>query len=776
MKKIISGVLICTMLLTMCGLTAFAAPMSKNQVEEVFRGLFDDSIDEAPNLGRAYRFVSKDQVEALTKISGTTLPTPSNKGEALTVAVAKLMAFVTAKQSTNTVSDTDISNAAEKFASEKNGAYSAAEVLDEMTNGKMNKNALGALLYGFRSTIRKDAKANPSAYTDLLAKSDTAEFTNGTKALASRLLVDILSNTQSGSLKAAIAEMQTTGALSAAIAENDEFVTAIANAVTLVPAISAVAIDTILSGVLETRINVYSSATSTTPMKTIEPNQSVGTISGKNSLYLEVVSSASDLLGKDNTVQKEEDLNLNMTGWFDVYAKDANLTVEKDAGGRIKLTGNDADSSGILKFYRNTDADFDTTEQNVTLLFIELNVATSKSQSQGKSSGGSSTTVTIVPDTTVKPGEIKAGTKVKLFPSITTGKIYYTVDGTEPSVDANGNLLGTTKLYTGEVIINEDTVIKAIAVTANGQTKSEVYTYNYTVSGVDVRISLPSGVVKYGTEVTLSTTKGKDIYYTVDGTEPALDENGNPTGTTKKYESPLVITEDTTVKAIAINEEGVISTIANEAYTLAPQLIEEHIAYIQGDDLGNFNPELPVTRAEIATIFSRITVKKMFIDTELKTTFTDVSEDDWYYKEIAYAQHLGIITGYEDGTFRPDNYITRAEFAAVASRYDRLEDINENIFSDVSSLHWAFMMINSAYKKGWVAGYEDGTFKPDSFIKRCEVVTIVNRMLQRDAKAEFEGKDLSGLIIFPDSANIDMHWAFYEVVESSNTHDNPNKK
>ena len=165
----------------------------------------------------------------------------------------------------------------------------------------------------------------------------------------------------------------------------------------------------------------------------------------------------------------------------------------------------------------------------------------------------------------------------------------------------------------------------------------------------------------------------------------------------------------------------------------------------------------------------------MNIDTTAKATFTDVSESDWYYNAIAFMENAGVIKGYEDGSFRPNNYITRAEFAAIASRYDRLDDINENIFSDVTSLHWAFMMINSASKKGWVTGYEDGTFKPDSFIKRSEVVTVVNRMLQRNAEAEFKDKDLSDLIIFPDAKDINMHWAFYEIVEASNTHENPNK-
>ena len=774
MKKFISGILVCAMLITMCGSFALAAPgdvMSKQDVKEVFMGQFSDSVDEHPNLERAYRFVSKDQVEALKKISEETF-SPSTDDEVLTTAIVKLMAFVTEKQPTNTISAGDIDAAANIFVEKYTvgSVYkSAVDVLSEITNGAMNKNAFGALLYSLRSAIRADVKANPTAYTTLLSKADPADFTSGTKAIVERLLIDILTNTQSASLKAAVVEMKTTGYLSATIGAEDKFVKAVSNAVTAKPAIAAVAIDTILSGVLETRINVYSSASSTSPTTTLEPNGDIGTISGDNSVYLEVVSSSDAILGSGNSAQQEEDLGLNMTGWFDVYAKDANVTLSKE-NGRIKVTGNKADSSGILKFYRTADGEFDTTEQTVELLFIELDIATKKSsQSIGQSSN--SPTVSITPIASVKPGEVPAGTKVKLSPSISTGKVYYTTDGTNPSIDSNGNLEGTTKLYTNVITITEDTVIKAIAVTANGKTKSSVHTFEYTVSGIDVAISLSSGIVKSGEKVSLSTKLGNDIYYTTDGSMPALDENGNPVGTTKKYTEPIVITENITLKAIAISENGTISEIASENYILAPELIGDHIAYIQGDDLGNFNPEMPITRAEVATIFSRITVKKMEIETNAKTSFNDVSENDWFYEAVAFMESAGIINGYEEGSFRPNNYITRAEFAAMASRYDRLEDINENIFSDVTSLHWAFMMVNSASKKGWVTGYEDGTFAPDSFIKRCEVVTIVNRMLQRSAEAEFKNADLSGLIIFPDAKDIDMHWAFYEIVESSNTHE-----
>ncbi len=386
-------------------------------------------------------------------------------------------------------------------------------------------------------------------------------------------------------------------------------------------------------------------------------------------------------------------------------------------------------------------------------------------------SGGGGGTFTISVNADKKSGTYPAGTEVTLSSNVKNAVIYYTIDGTKPSFDSKGNPEGTTVIYEKPIVLNEDTELKIIASTANFKTKSSVKDYSYVVEGVDVVIEPDGGIVPSGQEVTISTKKGDKIYYTVDGTEPTFDEEGNPTGTTAVYEKPLVITADTTVKAIAVNKEGVKSVVATETYTVAHDLVKEHIAYIQGDDLGNFNPEIPVTRAEIATIFSRITIKKMDIDYSAKTSFTDVSEDDWFATAVAFMENAGIVNGYEDGTFRPNNYITRAEFATIASRYDKLTSTKEMNFTDVLASHWAYKNINSAVEHGWVQGYEDHSFKPDENIKRTETVTIVNRMLGRKAEEEFSGKSTDGLVMFPD--NLPTHWAYYEVIESSNTHDAP---
>lgn len=346
-----------------------------------------------------------------------------------------------------------------------------------------------------------------------------------------------------------------------------------------------------------------------------------------------------------------------------------------------------------------------------------------------------------------------------------TDRIYYTTDGSEPSVDENGHLEGTTKLYTGSIIIDEDAELKVITVKPNGETHQE---HDVTVNKLEVIPSIADGTVKYGDKVELKNNDKKDIYYTTDGSAPSFDEKGNPTGTTQKYIDAIELTEDTEIKMVTVDKSGKVSEVSTHTYDVAPRLSEEDIIYIKGDDLGNFNPENPITRAEVAAIFSRLTLETMNVQVDFEAGFSDISGDDWYHDYVALMEKVGIIKGYEDGTFRPNNSITRAEFATMAARFDRLSDINKKAFDDVSTFHWAFESINSAADKGWVTGYEDGTFRPDNQIKRCEAVTIVNRILDEDAEAKYKDKDLSGLTIFPDADGIDMHWAFYEIIDSAN--------
>ncbi|MBQ7950875.1 MAG: S-layer homology domain-containing protein [Clostridia bacterium] len=266
--------------------------------------------------------------------------------------------------------------------------------------------------------------------------------------------------------------------------------------------------------------------------------------------------------------------------------------------------------------------------------------------------------------------------------------------------------------------------------------------------------------------VSLETaTEGATIYYTTTGL--------SPTEKSQKYEGPFQVPDGTTIKAFAVKPGYIDSYVSTDTIkldeALKPTLTGEHIAYVHGRDTGNFDAEDNVTRGEVAAIFSRLLVKKMVFKDNSTSKFTDVVEGAWHTPYIKYLTNVNIINGYEDGTFRPDAPITRAELATVASRFFDLEQGSVNVFSDVSDSHWAKPYIDSAVIKGWILGYEDGTFKPDQAIKRSETVTIVNRMLNRVADKTYIAEHYDEVLDYPDLD--ESYWAYYEILEASNWHD-----
>lgn len=200
----------------------------------------------------------------------------------------------------------------------------------------------------------------------------------------------------------------------------------------------------------------------------------------------------------------------------------------------------------------------------------------------------------------------------------------------------------------------------------------------------------------------------------------------------------------------------------------------EHKAYIVGYEDGTFKPENNMTRAEAAAIFARnIAERKGENISSGKSSFTDVNSKLWCNNSIAYLEKYNIISGYNDGTFRPEEQITRAEFVTMCMRfYDMFEDItvsDKNIFNDVPKSHWASGYIYNAIAMKWIEGYADGTFKPDSNITRAEVVAIVNRVLDRSADTEYVNKNISAVNKFTDLKD-KSYWTLYEILEAANTH------
>ena len=193
----------------------------------------------------------------------------------------------------------------------------------------------------------------------------------------------------------------------------------------------------------------------------------------------------------------------------------------------------------------------------------------------------------------------------------------------------------------------------------------------------------------------------------------------------------------------------------------------DHFAYIVGYGNGEVRPQNNITRAEVATIFFRLLTDDVRDENLTKTNrYSDVAATSWYNTAVSTLSSMGIITGYPDGTFRPNAAITRAEFAAIAARFDHDGDKTAAKFSDIAS-HWAKDEISIAYNNGWITGYPNSTFGPQRDITRAETMTLVNRVLNR--QPETEDDLLPNMTVWTDNAN-PKAWYYLAVQEATNSH------
>ncbi|MCR4804876.1 MAG: S-layer homology domain-containing protein, partial [Clostridia bacterium] len=198
-----------------------------------------------------------------------------------------------------------------------------------------------------------------------------------------------------------------------------------------------------------------------------------------------------------------------------------------------------------------------------------------------------------------------------------------------------------------------------------------------------------------------------------------------------------------------------------------PQLnMEEHNAYIAGYPDGTFRPDKPITRAEAAGIlYSLLTPASIERYGTSDNAFSDVSSDDWYNDAVSTLANAGVLTGFPDGTFRPNEVLSRAQIAGIAASFSGLQE-GESAFTDVLG-HWAYKAIVTAELSSWVGGYPDGTFRPDRGLTRAEAVTILNKVLGRHLNS---GASLpEGMATISD--NMDPNaWYYYEIQEALNGH------
>ena len=194
---------------------------------------------------------------------------------------------------------------------------------------------------------------------------------------------------------------------------------------------------------------------------------------------------------------------------------------------------------------------------------------------------------------------------------------------------------------------------------------------------------------------------------------------------------------------------------------------DNHFAYIVGYEDGLVRPNADITRAEVAAIFFRL-LKDDVRDDNLtaNSVFTDVAFGKWYNKSISTMAKIGIVKGRTANAFAPNAPITRAEFAAICSRFDRSNVEIKSDFNDISG-HWAEKEIRRAASLGWIKGYADGSFKPDQNITRAEAASMINRMLHR--LPETVDDLLDGMIQWPDNQPSD--WYYINMQEATNSHD-----
>lgn len=208
---------------------------------------------------------------------------------------------------------------------------------------------------------------------------------------------------------------------------------------------------------------------------------------------------------------------------------------------------------------------------------------------------------------------------------------------------------------------------------------------------------------------------------------------------------------------------------SSDTVKVGPQLNrDDHVAYIMGYPDGTVQPEGEITRAEACTIFFRLLTDSSRDYYFSKTNdYTDVNAGDWFNNAISTLSNAGIVTGYNDGTFRPNQPITRGEMAKIIANFANLSKGGKT-FSDLYG-HWSKTYVELAAGNGWIAGYPDGSFRPDQKITRAETVTMINRVLERVPAKELRLLSRSIMLTFPDNNPGD--WYYIAIQEASNSHE-----
>ena len=205
---------------------------------------------------------------------------------------------------------------------------------------------------------------------------------------------------------------------------------------------------------------------------------------------------------------------------------------------------------------------------------------------------------------------------------------------------------------------------------------------------------------------------------------------------------------------------------------------ENHPAYMVGYPDGTFQPKGEITRAEAAALFSNLLSQQKGVDihTVENAGFSDIPANAWYSGHVWFLDQYDIISGVGDNKFAPEEPITRAEFTAMAVKFFNVydggdEDLKEEYaqFNDIAPGYWAAKFIEEAALRGWISGYEDGSFRGENSILRAEAAAVVNGLLGREVDINYVNSHTGSLITFPDV--LPSYWGYGHVMEATNTHE-----
>ena len=366
--------------------------------------------------------------------------------------------------------------------------------------------------------------------------------------------------------------------------------------------------------------------------------------------------------------------------------------------------------------------------------------------------------------------------------SIDVEHVNYTV-----SFDGNG---GTGTMNSETVIAGSKYTLPACGFTAPSNKKFDGWEINGTKYAVGASIEVNSNVIVKAlwTDKSGSGSGGSsrdDSYtlrYDTNGGEK-LSSESKSSKWTKDYEDlPIPTREgyrfdgwyyDSKLKNEVTDDvkvnTSVVTLYAGWTAVEVPSMLngDDHFAYVQGYKDGMIRPYGLISRAETTTIFFRL-LKDSVRDGNLLTsnTYTDVTDSYWANTAISTMTGLGIVQGRSADTFDPNAPITRAQFAAICARFDTGKTYGSQSFSDIQG-HWAQAYIERAAELGWIKGFEDGTFRPDTYITRAQAMTMINRVLNRTP--DDEDDLLDNMNVWPDCTPND--WFYLAVQEATNSHD-----